>query len=349
MMRLVGKPVESVKELIEYSKVVYTAAEDIALTAIHAPQYGVGGTIKQVQNVFIDLGTITSLAKDKEHAQKINHATELSGEELEKTLDNQFDYQQERGGIPADKKARVHLYQGDNQAFDEGAAKDLRNYKGGYDKKNNKVYINSSKTDISNGSDIQQVLFTEQQRKETHDSSLLNKLSSDQQKKLAYDRGDRAAKNWARFSNLTTKTDSVVVNSWNERNKDSLKENNEWIGGVDGTEVKPRFDMENDPDIRKLLSTAEGLKLWRSFMPVLGSGEAAVDAFGEEKYILGSLHTLSAVLEAIPLVRLVVDGIEVVKAGKSLVEVAKQVEKTREIGNAFKHNLKLSSSCYLCR
>jgi hypothetical protein len=60
-------------------------------------------------------------------------------------------------------------------------------------------------------------------------------------------------------------------------------------------------------------------------MPVLGSGEAVVDAFGEGKYILGSLHTLSAVLETITLVRLVVDGLEVVKAGKPLAEVAKQM------------------------
>jgi len=101
---------------------------------------------------------------------------------------------------------------GDDQTFDDNPkAGALRNYKGGYDTQNNQVYLNTDKTDISKGSDIQRSLFTEQQRKETHDSKRLNKLSDKQQKSLAYDRGDRAAKMWDRFSDPATKSNSAAV------------------------------------------------------------------------------------------------------------------------------------------
>jgi len=209
---------------------------------------------------------------------------------------------QAKEGIDPEKRARVHLYQGDDQAFEEGPAKNLRNYKGGYDTQNNKVYVNTDKTDISNGSDIQKVLFTEQQRKENNSNPLLKNLDDKQQKALAYDRGDRAAKNWARFSNPSTKSNPVAANNWNERNRDSLKKNNEWISQVDGKQVKPRvlekFDKrywsalkrgDNEEAARikaeweavenKTIQTAVNI-ITSNGLPILEVGAGAFNAFG---------------------------------------------------------------------
>jgi len=292
------------KEVIEDSKVIYTAAEDITLATVNSYRHEKGaiGTVKDLQNVFVDLGTITSLAQDQEHAKKINNATELNERELEQTVDGQQDYMQAKEGIDPEKRARVHLYQGDDQAFEEGPAKNLRNYKGGYDTQNNKVYVNTDKTDISNGSDIQKVLFTEQQRKENNSNPLLKNLDDKQQKALAYDRGDRAAKNWARFSNPSTKSNPVAANNWNERNRDSLKKNNEWISQVDGKQVKPRvlekFDKrywsalkrgDNEEAARikaeweavenKTIQTAVNI-ITSNGLPILEVGAGAFNAFG---------------------------------------------------------------------
>ncbi len=240
-IKLVADPVKAAKEAYEDSKKIYTAAEGIVETTVKSHKYGVIGTLKQYQNNFVDLQTITNLAENEEHAEKINKATELQAQKLESTLDKQFDYQQSQGGIAEKDRARVLLYQGDDKEIKKSkTASNLTNYKGGYNQDKNQVYVNTERTDISNGADIQRVLFTEQQRKENHHSRLLNKLSDNQQKDVAYDRGDRAAKLWERFSEPVSKSKPEAVKAWNEQHRASLVENNKLIGGIDGSQVRPR-------------------------------------------------------------------------------------------------------------
>ena len=258
-VEIVASPVAAVKEFIEDSKVIYTAAEGMAETIVKAPIYGATGTIKQLQNTLVDLDNITRQAGNKKETYKINNATSLDAGELEKVLDKQLDQLQGSAGITKDKRASVHLYQGDTEGFGvSSAAAGLRDYKAGYDQKYNKVYVNTDKTDISKGSEIQRSVYTEMQRKETADSKRLSKISEDRQRRLAYDRGDRAAKVWDRFSEGSNKkSDRIAVRDWNRRNAAKLAGNNRKISQVEGKEVKPLLE-KLDP--RYLVALAKGNK-----------------------------------------------------------------------------------------
>jgi glycyl-tRNA synthetase (class II) len=75
MVKLAADPLKAAKEVVEDSKKIYTAAEGVVETAIGAPKYGLVGTAKQLQNTFVDLQTINTLAAGKEGAKKINEAT----------------------------------------------------------------------------------------------------------------------------------------------------------------------------------------------------------------------------------------------------------------------------------
>ena len=71
---------------------------------------------------------------------------------------------------------------------------------------------------------------------------------------MAYDRGDRAAKVWDRFSKGSNKkSDRIAVRDWNSKNAAKLAGNNRKISQVEGKEVKPLLE-KLDPRYYKALA-----------------------------------------------------------------------------------------------
>jgi len=130
-------------------------------------------------------------------------------------------------GANKGKKASTLLYQGESDLLHNTP---FANYHVVYNAITNRIYLNTQRVNLADGSAIQQALFAIVSRKESlDDKDNILQVNEWVERLIAYDRGNRAAKNWRRFSDpkqapLGIKVDDVE--KWNEKNKVSLSTNN---------------------------------------------------------------------------------------------------------------------------
>jgi len=214
-------------------------------------ELGVSGTLEAVVNARKDVLTIVAIAENKALREGIDKALEKDAESLEGAVNGVSELVQKSDGVEDEDISKVSLYQGDE------VDNKLSGYAACYDKDTNSTYLNTEGTDISQGGDIMNSIFTEAQRKDNTTNGL--SLNSDQQVALAYLRGDQAETLWNRFSETANTTSNVggVIN-WNNANAGSstLVNGSEKANSANDSVVVPRIiNLVNE---KKITSNASG-------------------------------------------------------------------------------------------
>jgi len=175
---------------------------------------GVLGTLEAVGNSKKDVLTVVSIADNKALAQKIDGALEGDAARLEGAVNEVSGIVQKSDGAEEGDISHVNLYQGTETSNAMGI------YAAAYDKNTNETYLNTQGTDISQGGEIINSIFTEAQRKDNTTNGL--NLNDTQQRDLSYSRGNQAETLWNRFSETANTTSNVGgIYNWNNANAGS--------------------------------------------------------------------------------------------------------------------------------
>ena len=234
-IEVLADPVQKGKDIYTDAQALYSMVEGTVEAVSKATKLGVAGTMNTLVNNIEDVPELYTKAKDEKAIPKINNAQEAIPAELAAVINQEAHKLQARAG--AEDPANVLLYQGQDKQFEDS---DLQRYAAGYDTAQNKIYLNTQKTDLSQGSDIMASLYHEAQRKENHINPALRHLNDEQQEQLAHFRGDRAQKVWNRLSGASRKANPTATQAWNQRNSSALATSNAFVAQSREVDVKPR-------------------------------------------------------------------------------------------------------------
>ncbi len=244
---------------------------------------GISFTALRVSKGFKAVDSVASLTLGDSIIEKIiNNAVKSSAEEfyyaVDQTAKNAQDHLIENNEDYAD----LYLYQGSqiNNPNDEKGL--LSDQAGGYNTKDDEIYINTEATPIHEGSEIVRVIYTEVQRRDNN----LNHgdLSKEEQTELAYYVGDIAANSWLLLSDGPdeeyTHQDAI---EWNEFVKDTqlFKEGNRRL-----SQVNPK-DVEHLPAI-VVIAIAAGVAIsdaWDIYDAYKEGGEEEAVKVAAEKLL----------------------------------------------------------------
>ena len=133
--------------------------------------------------------------------------------------------------------APLALYQGDAPTL---AGKKVANYQAGYDTEQNQIYLNTQRTDLSQGGQIMASTYHEAQRVENQANPNLHGLTPNQQTNLAQLRGDRAAKVWNRLTPAATTPNQAATQAWNQKHQTALAPGTAQVAQSQDATVLPR-------------------------------------------------------------------------------------------------------------
>ena len=236
-----GTVINTAKAVEKGSMIAYSITEGVvkAVDVGVDSELGMAGTLEAVVNARKDVLTIVAIAENKALREGVDKALEKDAASLEGAANEISELVQKSDGVEDGDISHVNLYQGSE-------TDNLTNqYAACYDENGNQTYLNTQGTDISQGGDIMNSLFTEAQRKDNTTNGL--ELSDTQQRDLAYSRGNQAENLWNRFSETANTTPNYIgVASWNTSNAGSstlingTEKANNLITGA-GSAVVPRL------------------------------------------------------------------------------------------------------------